>query len=57
LNPNINQMRVIKTKDTKDNHIKFGEAVAEWEQRWCRAIVLSEEEFKALKKSCLNFQV
>jgi len=33
------------------------EAVAEWEQRWCKAIVLDETTFRALKKSCLDFQV
>ena len=33
------------------------EAVAEWEQRLCKAIVLDEASFLALKKSGPDFQV
>lgn len=27
-----------------------GEYAAEWEQRWCRAILLTEDQFELLKK-------
>lgn len=53
----IDESREDDESDDEVINYLLGEAVAEWEQRWCRAIVLSEEEFKALKKSCLNFQV
>lgn len=53
----IDESREDDESDDEVINYFLGEAIAEWEQRWCRAIVLSEEEFKSLKKSCLDFQV
>ena len=53
----IDENREDDESDDEVINYLLGEAIAEWEQRWCRAFVLSEEEFKYLKKSCLDFQV
>lgn len=50
----ISQEEIDETREdgeSDDDVINYllEEAVAEWEQRWCQAIVLTEEEFKSSK--------